>query len=69
MGVDTVMNAKKIIIMAWSEKKAPIVTTCIEGDMKREIPATYLQEHKNCEFILDKPAASTLTRFTAPWTV
>lgn len=25
MGVDTVMKAKRIVIMAWSEKKAPIV--------------------------------------------
>lgn len=69
MGVDTVMNAKKIIIMAWSEKKAPIVATCIEGEMSSEHPATYLQEHKNIEFILDKPAASCLTRYVAPWTV
>lgn len=42
MGVETVMNAKRIIIMAWSEKKAPIVAECIEGKIDPEHPATYL---------------------------
>lgn len=45
MGISTIRKAKKIIIMAWSESKADIVKKSIEGEMKNEIPSTFLHEH------------------------
>ena len=69
MGVGTIFKAREIILMAWSQKKAPIVKKAVEGEMSGEVPATYLQLSENVEFVLDVPAASGLTRFHTPWLV
>ena len=55
--------------MAYTESKAPIVHKAIEFEISPMVPASYLQQHKSCEFILDKPSASFLTRYRAPWTI
>lgn len=69
MGVGTIMDAKRIILMAWGEGKASIIKQSVEGQIRESIPATFLQHHKNCEFILDSAAASSLTRINTPWLV
>ncbi|TJZ61914.1 glucosamine-6-phosphate deaminase [Sphingobacterium olei] len=67
MGVGTIFKAKKILLMAWNEKKAAIVKQAVEGEISADIPATYLQLAAQVEVILDKDAASLLTRFDTPW--
>jgi glucosamine-6-phosphate deaminase len=42
MGIQTILGAKRIIIMAYSESKAGIVQRALEGEITPEIPATYL---------------------------
>ncbi|WP_207535933.1 glucosamine-6-phosphate deaminase [Desertivirga arenae] len=69
MGIGTIFKAREIILMAWNSKKAPIIRKAVEGEISSEVPATYLQLSENVEFILDKDAASDLTRFNAPWLV
>jgi len=69
MGVGTIFKAREIILMAWSEKKAPIIKKAVEGELSADVPATYLQLSDHIEFILDAPAASELTRFDTPWLV
>ncbi len=69
MGVGTIMQARRIILMAWGEKKASIVQKAIEGPVLDAVPATYLQKHSNTEIILDKEAAAELIRFKTPWLV
>lgn len=56
MGIDTIRKAKKIIIMAWSESKAYIVKKTLEGELSNHIPSTFLHEHPDATFILDKAA-------------
>lgn len=67
MGVGTILQAKKIYMMAWGEGKANIVRETIEGAMNTSIPATFLQQHKQTEVILDAAAAAELTRIKTPW--
>ncbi len=67
MGVGTIMSAKRIIIMAWGEGKAPIVRKAIEGPMVEQVPATFLQTHSNTVFVLDEAAGAELTRQKTPW--
>lgn len=67
MGVGTILQAKKIYMMAWGEGKANIVRETIEGAMNTSIPATFLQQHKQTEVILDTAAAAELTRIKTPW--
>ncbi len=69
MGIGTIFKAREIILMAWNEKKSAIVKKAVEGEISGEVPATYLQLSDNVEFILDRDAASGLTRFNTPWLV
>jgi glucosamine-6-phosphate deaminase len=66
MGISTIMNAKRILLMAWGFK-APIVARSVEGHVEEQVPASILQQHNNCTFVLDEQAASELTRFKSPW--
>ncbi|WP_214227421.1 glucosamine-6-phosphate deaminase [Pedobacter sp. B4-66] len=69
MGIGTIFKAREIILMAWNRKKASIIKKAVEGEISGEVPATYLQLSEHVEFILDKDAASELTRFDTPWLV
>ncbi|MCB0373503.1 MAG: glucosamine-6-phosphate deaminase [Muricauda sp.] len=69
MGVGTIMNARKIILMAWGEGKSNIIHQAVEGKIKESVPATFLQHHENCDFVLDSAASSNLTRVKTPWLV
>ena len=69
MGVGTIMDAKRIILMAWGEGKANIIKQAVEGPIQESIPATFLQNHQNCDFIIDRAAATSLTREATPWLV
>lgn len=60
MGVATIMSARKVVLMAWGEKKASIVKKAVEGPVTPDVAASYLQKHKNACFLLDKGAASEL---------
>ncbi len=69
LGVEKIMEAKRVILMAWGEKKANIIAKSVEEDMSPSNPATYLQTHENCAFVLDAPASAELTRVAKPWIV
>ena len=69
MGVGTIMDAKRIVLMAWGEGKANIIKQAVEGPIQESVPATFLQTHPNCDFIIDRAAATSLTRETTPWLV
>jgi glucosamine-6-phosphate deaminase len=69
MGVGSILKAKRIIMMAWGEGKAPIIQRALEGPITDQIPSSYLQKHTNAEVILDDAASSHLTRIRTPWLV
>lgn len=67
MGISTILKAKKIILLAWGPGKAPVVRKSVEGNVTEQVPASLLQQHNDCSFVLDEAAASELTRFKSPW--
>tara|TARA_B110000116_G_C16785721_1_gene560762 strand:- start:970 stop:2568 length:1599 start_codon:yes stop_codon:yes gene_type:complete len=69
MGINTIMNAKRIILLAWGHKKSKTVLRSIEGEISSNSPATFLQNHNNTTFILDKEASADLTKHKTPWLV
>lgn len=69
MGLKTIMDAKRIILIAWGEEKAQVIEDIVEGEHQLLVPATCLQEHKNVEVVIDEGAASQLTRVKTPWLV
>ena len=69
MGIRTIFNSKRIIMMAWGIQKSHIVKKSVENNITSLIPTTYLQNHKNTTLVLDKECSSELTRFKTPWLV
>jgi 6-phosphogluconolactonase/Glucosamine-6-phosphate isomerase/deaminase len=66
-GIGTIMEAKRIILMAWGEGKAKTVREMVEGEVTEMLPASILQTHPNTSFIFDTAAAAKLTRISTPW--
>lgn len=60
MGVQTIAQAKEVMLLAWTEKKAAIIEKALRSKVSAEVPATYLQNFPKVDFILDKEAASKL---------
>ena len=69
MGVRSILNARRVILMAWGQHKADIVRQALEGEVGPRVTASFLQEHPNALFVLDAAAAGSLTRHRAPWLV
>jgi glucosamine-6-phosphate deaminase len=60
MGCGTILEAKRIALLAWGEAKASIVERALHGPVTDELPASYLQTHPNCGFYLDPFAGAFL---------
>ena len=60
MGVGTIMEADKILLVANGAKKAAAVAAAVEGPVTSMITASALQLHRDCTFYLDREAAEDL---------
>ena len=67
MGLSTILKAGKIILMAWGSGKAPVIQKAVEGHVSEQVPASVLQQHSDCVFVMDEAAAAELTRNKSPW--
>ena len=69
MGVGTILESRRIILMATGEHKAPIIKRAVEEPESSDVSATYLQRHPNAIVYLDKAVASELTHEKTPWCI
>ena len=69
MGIQTIHQARRIVLLAWGHKKADIIQRTVEGERTAEIPATFLQDHPNVTVLLDEESSAELRRFNTPWLV
>lgn len=60
MGLKSIMQAKKILILASGENKAEAVYKTVKGEVTEAVPASILQKHNDCILIVDKAAAKLL---------
>ncbi|MCC3154266.1 glucosamine-6-phosphate deaminase [Hymenobacter sp. BT770] len=67
MGVGTILEARRIVLMAWGEGKAAVVKRMVEGEVTDSVPATYLQSHPDVQVVLDEAAGAELTPRKTPW--
>src|SRR5688572_21312856 len=67
MGIESILSARKVVLMAWGEGKAPVIRRAVEGEVTNQVAASYLQQHGNARIVLDNAAAAELTRFKTPW--
>ncbi|MDR2676011.1 MAG: glucosamine-6-phosphate deaminase [Opitutaceae bacterium] len=69
MGVGTILDARRIVLLAWGGAKARVVADAAEKPPSESLPAGFLQRHPDAAFLIDRPAASELTRIKLPWLV
>lgn len=62
MGIKSIMQSEKIILMAYGETKAEAIKKAVEGPVTEEVPASILQNHKNVIMIVDEAAAKLMQR-------
>jgi glucosamine-6-phosphate deaminase len=60
MGIATIMEARKILLLATGANKARAVSEMIEGPVTAMCPASVLQMHEHVTVLLDEAAASGL---------
>ncbi|MFG0286961.1 MAG: glucosamine-6-phosphate deaminase [Rhodopirellula sp. JB044] len=60
MGVDTIMQSKRIRLLAFGEHKARIVQKALQNRMSSTLPASYLRQHPDMQYLVDGAAASCL---------
>lgn len=69
LGVAKILQAKRVVLLAWGERKAKVIAEAVEGKVSEINPASYLQTHPNALFVVDEAAASDLKRIKTPWLV
>src|SRR5207248_6441119 len=67
MGLGTIFDARKVLLLALGEHKASIIREVAEGPVSPRVPASYLQEHADASVLIDVSAGSQLTSSQTPW--
>lgn len=62
MGIASIMQAKRIVLVATGKNKAAAVRAMIEGPVDPMVPASILQMHRHATILLDADAASLLSK-------
>lgn len=57
MGISTILKAKRIILLAFGERKREAITQLLDGKVDTAVPATILNAHPNVEIYVDDDAA------------
>ncbi len=60
MGIKTIMEARKILLLASGSGKSEAVALCLESPQTEEVPGSCLQSHSDVTILLDEAAASSL---------
>jgi glucosamine-6-phosphate deaminase len=61
-GIGTILEARRILLVARGAAKAHAIRQAIEGPRSRALPASWLLDHPDVTVLLDAEAASALTR-------
>ncbi|MFH1725515.1 MAG: glucosamine-6-phosphate deaminase [Elusimicrobiota bacterium] len=62
MGIGTILEARRLLLLATGDAKAEPVRRVVEGPVTAEVPGSALQLHPRAQMVLDEPAASRLSR-------
>jgi len=62
MGIGTILEARKILLLATGDSKATAISKSVEGPITCAVSASALQLHPDVTFLLDEPAAAQLTQ-------
>lgn len=62
LGIGTILEARRLLLLAEGADKAEIVHRMVEGPLTAEVPASALQLHPHVSVVIDEAAASKLKR-------
>lgn len=62
MSIRQIMKSGTIICTVPDDRKAEAVRNAVEGEVTANVPASILQQHKQCTLFLDPPAAKLLRK-------
>ena len=60
MGIGTILECRKIIVLATGTEKSDAVAASVSGQVSAAVPGSALLRHANTTFVLDKAAAQKL---------
>ena len=60
MGIGTILDSKKVVLLATGENKAEAIKAMVEGPVTAACPASALQMHEQVVLVIDEAAASQL---------
>ena len=60
MGMGTILDARSVVLLATGERKGSCVQQLVTGPITTELPASFLQLHRDAEIMLDEAAAEKL---------
>lgn len=60
MGVGTILEARRIVVLAFGAAKAEPVRRALEGAVSPEFPASFLRAHPRVSWVLDAAAAARI---------
>jgi len=60
LGLQHLMDSKKLILIANGRKKSGVIQRAVEGEVTNNFPASIIQLHRNCGIIVDEEAAALL---------
>jgi glucosamine-6-phosphate deaminase len=60
MGMATILQARRIVLVATGKSKARCVERMVKGPIETKMPASFLQLHRDVELALDHAAAAGL---------
>ena len=63
MGVGTIMDAHKVILLATGSSKAQIIADAVEGPITAWVTASILQMHPSATIVVDEEAATELKNY------
>lgn len=60
MGIATILEAKRIVLLCFGAKKAQILKAALEGPIAPTVPASFLREHRDVTIYADRDATTLL---------
>ena len=57
MGMATILESRKILLLSFGEGKAPIIRETVECPVSDRVPASFLQEHDDATALIDAASA------------
>lgn len=67
MGLGTILDSRKILLMALGEHKSRVIRELCEGTITPRLPASYLHEHDDVTILVDAASGKDLTCSATPW--